>query len=48
VEFHYRLGFAYFRLNDPAKARVHLARVVDLAPGSESAAKSSDLLKLIP
>jgi type IV pilus biogenesis/stability protein PilW len=46
-EYHYRLGFLYFRMNQPEQARAHLMRVLDVAPGSENAAKAGDLLKLI-
>jgi len=47
-EYQYRLGFVYFRLHEADKAREHLNRVLDVAPGSESSAKAADLLKLLP
>jgi type IV pilus biogenesis/stability protein PilW len=47
-EYHYRIGLAYMKLNQPAKAREHFMRCQDLSPGSESAAKSFDLLKMLP
>jgi tetratricopeptide (TPR) repeat protein len=46
-EFHYRLGFVYFRLGDKAKARDALERAIDVAPGSNSAAQAGELLKLM-
>ena len=46
-EYNYRIGFLYFRTNQPEKARTYLARVLEVAPGSENAAKAGDLLKLI-
>jgi len=46
-EFHYRLGFVYFRLGDKGKARDSLERAIDVAPGSNSAAQAGDLLKLL-
>ena len=46
-EFYYRLGFVYFRLGDQAKARENLERVIQVSPGSNSAAEANDLLKMI-
>jgi len=46
-DFHYRLGLAYFRLGEKQKARENLLRVLDVAPGSESAALAGDLLEVI-
>jgi len=46
-DFQYRLGFAYFRLGDRVKAADHLRRAVDVAPGSESAAKADEILKMM-
>ena len=46
-EFHYRLGFAYFRLGQQAKARESLERAISVAPGSNSAAQAGELLKMM-
>jgi Tfp pilus assembly protein PilF len=46
-EYHYRLGFVYFRLGNEARAMPELQRVLDLAPGSESAVQATELLKVI-
>jgi type IV pilus biogenesis/stability protein PilW len=46
-EYHYRLGFTYMRLGNNAKARYHLNRVIEVSPGSESAAKADDLLEMM-
>jgi type IV pilus biogenesis/stability protein PilW len=46
-DYFYRLGFGYFRLGDKRKAREKLARAIEVSPGSEAAAKSDDLLKVI-
>jgi len=46
-EFHYRLGFVYFRLGDKGKAKDSLERAIDVAPGSNSAAQAGELLKLM-
>lgn len=46
-DYHYRLGLTYFRLGNAGKAREHLSRVIDVSPGSESAAQADALLKLI-
>ncbi len=46
-EFHYRLGFAYLRLGQPEKARQHLNRVLELAPGSRTAVRADELLKMM-
>ena len=45
--YHYRLGLACFRLKRTDEARKHLERVLEVAPGSENAAKADDLLKLM-
>ncbi len=47
-EYQYRIGFAYFRLKQFDKAREHLSRALDVAPGSESSAQAAEVLKLIP
>ena len=47
-EFHYRLGFAYFRLGSVDKARDSLNRAIAVAPGSPSAAQADELLRMIP
>ena len=46
-DYFYRLGFGYFRLGDRFKARENLARAIEISPGSEAAAKSDDLLKVM-
>jgi Tfp pilus assembly protein PilF len=46
-EFHYRLGFVYFRLQNYAKATEELELVLDLAPGSESAVRADELLRVM-
>jgi superkiller protein 3 len=46
-EYFYRLGFGYFRLGDRLKANENLKRAIEISPGSEAAAKSDDLLKLM-
>ncbi len=46
-DFYYRLGLVYFRLGDAVKARQNLRRAIDVSPGSESAAKSEELLQMI-
>jgi Flp pilus assembly protein TadD len=47
-EYHFRIGLAYMKLNESGKAREHLLRCEELSPGSESASKAYDLLKMIP
>jgi type IV pilus assembly protein PilF len=47
-EYHYRIGLAYMKLDEPAKAREHFSRCQELSPGSESASKAYDLMKLLP
>ena len=47
-EYHYRIGLAYMKLDQPGKAREHFTRCQELSPGSESASKAYDLLKMIP
>ena len=47
-EYHYRIGLAYMKLDQPAKAREHFTRCQELSPGSESASKAYDLLKMLP
>ncbi|UCF67506.1 MAG: tetratricopeptide repeat protein [Acidobacteriota bacterium] len=44
AEFHYRYGAALFRQNRRLEAGRELRRAMDLAPGSETAAKARDLL----
>jgi len=46
-DFHYQLGFVYFRLDQKQRARESLRRSIQVAPGSHSAAKAGDLLKLL-
>jgi type IV pilus assembly protein PilF len=46
-EFHYRLGFAYFRLGERSKARESLERAISVSPGSNSAAQADELLKMM-
>jgi Tfp pilus assembly protein PilF len=46
-DYYYRLGLAYFRLGEAFKARENLRRAIDVAPGSESAARAGDLLEMI-
>ncbi len=46
-EYHYRLGFAYLRLGDKARASEHLRKVLEVSPGSENAARADDLLKMV-
>jgi Tfp pilus assembly protein PilF len=46
-EYHYRLGFAYYRLGEKLKAREQLNRVLEVSPGSHNAVRASDLLKMI-
>jgi type IV pilus assembly protein PilF len=47
-DYQYRIGFAYFRLRNAEKAREHLARVIELSPGSDNAVKAAEILKTIP
>jgi len=47
-EYHYRIGLAYMKLNESSKAREHFARCQELSPGSESASKAYDLMKMLP
>jgi type IV pilus biogenesis/stability protein PilW len=46
-EYHYRIGFVYFRLGNHPRATQELNRVLDLAPGTDSAVRASEILKLI-
>jgi len=46
-EYWYRRGFAYYRLDERAKARESLLRVRAIAPGSESAARADQLLSVL-
>lgn len=46
-DYFYRLGFAYFRLGDRSKAREKLTRAIEVSPGSEAAARSDEILKLL-
>lgn len=47
-EYHYRVGLAYMKLNQADKAREHFLRCEEYSPGSESASKAYDLLKMLP
>jgi Tfp pilus assembly protein PilF len=47
-EYHYRIGLAYMKLDQKAKAKEHFMRCQELSPGSESASKAYDLMKMIP
>jgi len=47
-EYHYRIGLAYMKLDQPSKAREHFIRCQELSPGSESASKAYDLQKMLP
>jgi len=47
-EYHYRIGLAYMKLSQPAKAKEHFLRCQELSPGSDSASKAYDLMKMIP
>jgi len=47
-EYHYRIGLAYMKLDQPGKAREHFVRCQELSPGSESASKAYDLMKMLP
>jgi len=47
-EYQYRIGLAYMKLDQPGKAREHFARCQELSPGSESASKAYDLMKMLP
>ena len=46
-DYHYQLGFVYFRLGRRDPARDSLRRSIEVAPGSRSAAKAGDLLKML-
>ena len=46
-EFLYRYGYALYRSGNEAHSRRVLERVIDLAPGSETAAKAAQLLGAI-
>ncbi len=47
-EYHYRIGLAYMKLNEPEKAKEHFLRCQELSPGSENASKAYDLIKMLP
>jgi tetratricopeptide (TPR) repeat protein len=47
ADFYYRMGLAYFRLGEAQKSREALLRALDVAPGSESAARADELLKML-
>lgn len=47
-EYHYRIGLAYMKLNEHGKAKEHFLRCQELSPGSESASKAYNLLKMMP
>jgi superkiller protein 3 len=46
-EFHYRLGFVYYRLGDKLAAAEHFRRVIEVSPGSAQAARADEILKTI-
>lgn len=46
-EYHYRLGFVYFRLGQKAKARDSLERAISVAPGSNSATQADEILRMM-
>lgn len=46
-DYYYRRGFAYFRLGRVPEARQALERVQAIAPGSESAARADELLRMM-
>jgi superkiller protein 3 len=46
-DYYYRIGFGYFRLGDRQKARERLSRAIEVSPGSEAAAKSDELLRML-
>jgi type IV pilus assembly protein PilF len=46
-DFQYRLGFTYFRLKNYTKAREHLAKVLEMSPGSDNAVKANEILETI-
>lgn len=46
-DYQYRLGFAYFRLKNYTKAREHLAKVLEMSPGSDNAVKANEILETI-
>jgi Flp pilus assembly protein TadD len=48
AEYHYRIGLAYMKLDQPSKAREHFILCQELSPGSESASRAYDLLKMLP
>jgi len=47
-EYQYRIGLAYMKPDQPGKAREHFSRCQELSPGSESASKAYDLMKMLP
>jgi Tfp pilus assembly protein PilF len=47
AEYHYRLGFTYFRLGDKLRARGSLERARSVAPGSVSAARADEVLEMM-
>jgi tetratricopeptide (TPR) repeat protein len=47
-EYQYRIGLVYMKLDQPSKAREHFMRCQELSPGSESASKAYDLMKMLP
>ena len=46
-DFQYRLGFTYYRLQNYPKAREHLAKVLEMSPGSDNAVKANEILETI-
>jgi type IV pilus biogenesis/stability protein PilW len=47
-EYQYRIGLAYMKLDQAEKAREHFSLCQELSPGSESASKAFDLMKMLP
>ena len=47
-EYQYRIGLVYMKLDQPSKAREHFMRCQELSPGSDSASKAYDLMKMLP
>lgn len=46
-DYHYRRGLTYFRLGETQKARHSLMLAIDVSPGSESAARADELLRMM-
>ena len=47
ADYFYRLGLTYFRLGEKQRARFNLDRALSVAPGSESAARAEELLRML-